>query len=395
MLSIYLFLSIAFILIFLIGKALEKIRVPWIFAALIVGFFLAIKNPFQAVTSSGTFNFLAGLGMYFLLFVIGIEVDIKEFKKLGKFIIEGTTFITLLAALFGFIVIYYFFDVNWFVAFIVALSFSTVGEAILIPILDEFKIVNTKLGQSIIGIGVLDDIFEIFTLVLIIPLVAAPVKNTSSNIITILIALFILFLLTYGLSKFKKEEQKFHFKNIETLFLFTMFIFFLFLAVGEYADALAISALLAGISIKTFVPPSRLKAIESEIKTMCYAFFAPVFFLQVGLSMNLNTLLTKPLLVLFVVLVAGLAKSIGSWIIGLKEMGWRQSTLLGIGLSVRFSTSLVIMQILYMNKVISSELYTVIIASSIVFTFVIPVLFSWLAVKWNIKKEAVRTGAAA
>ena len=214
MLSIYLFLSISFILIFLIGKLLEKIKVPWIFAALIVGFFLAIKNPFQAVTSSNTFNFLAELGMYFLLFVIGMEVDVKEFKKLGKFIIEGTLFITLFCALFGFIIVYYFFNVNWFVAFIVALSFSTVGEAILIPILDEFKIVNTKLGQSIIGIGVLDDVFEIFTLILIIPLVASPVKNTSGNIITILVALFGLFLLSYGLSLFKKEEQKFHFNSI-------------------------------------------------------------------------------------------------------------------------------------------------------------------------------------
>jgi len=383
MLNFYLFLSISFLLIFLIGKLFEKIKVPWIFSALIIGFFLAIKNPFEAITSSNTFNFLAQLGMYFLLFVIGLEVDVKEFKKLGKFIIKGTIFITLFSTLFLIVLIYYFFHLSLFVSFVIALSFSTVGEAILIPILDEFKIVNTKLGQSIIGIGVLDDLFEIFTLILIIPLIASPLKNSTGNILTILISLTFLSLLAYGLRKFRKEEQRFNFKSIETLFLFTLFIFFLFLGVGEYADALAIGALLAGLSIKTFVPPERLQAIESEIKTLCYGFFAPIFFLQIGISMDINTLLSSPLLILLIVIVSSLAKLIGSWLIGIKEMGVKQATLMGIGLSVRFSTSLIIIRILYKNAVINVGLYSIIIASSIIFTFLIPIIFSILAVKWK------------
>ena len=155
------------------------------------------------------------------------------------------------------------------------------------------------------------------------------------------------------------------------------------MGVGEYADALAIGALLAGLSIKTFIPPERLATIESEVKTLCYGFFAPLFFLQVGISMEPSTLLASPLLILLIVVVSGLAKLIGSWIIGFKEMGFKQSTLMGIGLSVRFSTSLIIMEILFKNNVISSKLYSIIIASSIIFTFLIPIIFSELAVKWK------------
>ncbi len=393
MLNFYLFLSLSFLIIFLAGKLLEKIKVPWLFSALILGFFLSIKNPFEAMTSSSTFNFLAQLGMYFLLFVIGFEIDLKQFRKLGLFIVKGTLFIILFETFFGFLVIHYLFHYSLFISLIIALSFATVGEAILLPILDEFKLINSKLGQSIVGIGVLDDVFEVFTLVLIIPLVASPVKNTSGNILTILISLSLLFLLTYALKKFKKEESRFNFKNIETIFLFTLFIFFLFLGIGEYADALAVAALLAGLSIKTFIPEKRLQLIESEVKTMCYGFFAPLFFLQVGVSMNPLALLSSPLLVLLVVVVSGFSKILGSWVIGVKEMGFKQSTLLGIGLSVRFSTSLIVMQILLKNSVINSEIYSVIVASSIIFTLLVPVIFSKLVVKWGVKKEKRRLQA--
>ncbi|MCD6133855.1 MAG: cation:proton antiporter [Deltaproteobacteria bacterium] len=363
---------------------MEKIRVPWIFAALIFGFLLAIYNPFTSITSLPEFNFLAQLGMYFLLFIIGFELDLDKLKKQGKFIIKATFFIIFLEAFFGTLLIHFVFRYEWFISFVVALSFATVGEAILIPILDEFKIVNTKLGQSIIGIGTLDDVIEISILILVIFLIGS--NTTHSNIALILISLFTLFGLAFGLTKLKKESAKFGFLGIENLFLFVLFIFFLFLGVGEYAHATAIAALLSGIALKTFIPEERLKTIESEVKTMCYGFFAPLFFVWVGITMDINYLVSYPLLVLLVVGVSNGAKILGSLVVGKKELGIKKSILLGIGLSVRFSTSIIIVKILFENGLIHTGLYSVIVASSIVFKFIIPVLFSNLLVRWKIAK---------
>ncbi len=265
-----------------------------------------------------------------------------------------------------------------------ALSFATVGEAILIPILDEFKIVNTKLGQSIIGIGTLDDVIEILILILVIFLIGS--NTTHSKIALILISLFTLFGLAFGLTKLKKESAKFGFLSIENLFLFVLFIFFLFLGVGEYEHATAIAALLSGIALKTFIPEERLRTIESEVKTMCYGFFAPLFFVWVGITMDINYLVPYPLLVLLVVGVSNGAKILGSLVVGKKELGIKKSILLGIGLSVRFSTSIIIVKILFENGLIHTGLYSVIVASSIAFTFITPVLFSNLLVRWKIAK---------
>lgn len=379
MINMFLFFGIVFIFTFLIGKLMERMNVPWIFASLLLGFFLAIYNPFTSITSSQAFEFLAQLGMYFLLFVIGFEIDLNELKKTSKFILKSTVFIIFLEALLGGILLKIIFGYTWFMSFIVALSFATVGEAVLIPILDKFKIVNTKLGQSIIGIGTLDDIVEVFVLVLVTSTIASGLHSYFHIGVTLL-SLAALFALTFGLTKLKEEGKKFGFLNIETLFLFVLFVFFLFLGIGEYAHSTAAAALLSGIALKTFIPNKRLEFLENEVRTMCYGFFAPIFFLWVGESMKINYL--DPVLVLLVVLASGGAKIIGSCIAGWKELGMKKSIILGIGLCTRFSTSIIIVKMLMDSGLIGSDLYSTIIASSIVFVFIIPIIFSNLIARW-------------
>ena len=383
MINTFLFLGLIFILTFLIGNLIEKIRIPWIFASLIIGFFLAIYNPFEYITSSSTFTFLAQLGMYFLLFIIGLEIDLRELKKSTKFIFGSAIFIILFEGLCGMFLLKFLFGLDWLISFLVGLSFATVGEAILVPILDEFKLVNSELGQAIIGIGTLDDLIEVFTLILVSILIGSKIHQ-NINIGLILISLFILFSLTIGLRKLGEEGIKFKFHSIETLFLFTLFILFLFLGIGDYAEATPLASLLAGIALKTFLPEKRLQLIENEIKTICYGFFAPIFFLWVGVAMDIAYLLKYPLLVLLVIAITGGAKFLASYIAGFKKFGRKNSILLGIGLSVRFSTSIVIIKILFDSNLINTALYSVIVASTIIYTFLIPILFSNLLARWQI-----------
>ena len=85
------------------------------------------------------------------------------------------------------------------------MSFATVGEALLFPILDEFKVINTKLGQSIIGIGTLDDVIEVFVLILLIFLLGSG-GNPHANVILVFASLCALLVLTYGLKRRVKSS---------------------------------------------------------------------------------------------------------------------------------------------------------------------------------------------
>ncbi len=118
---------------------------------------------------------------------------------------------------------------------------------------------------------------------------------------------------------------------------------------------------------------------------MAYGLFTPFFFIWVGISMNSSYIFAFPLLVFSVVVVSMSAKLIGCYLVGRNLFGWYDSLVLGLGLSVRFSTSIIIISLLYQNNIITQELYSVVIASSVIFTAVIPVVFSQLLRKRSLR----------
>jgi len=383
--NIFLLISIALFFTFIIGKWLEKIHIPWIFAALLFGTGLAFYNPFQSITGSDTFDFLAQLGMYFLLFIVGFEIDLTKLKKKSAFLFNSTFVIILLEALVGTLLIHFVFHSSWFVSILVALSFATVGEEILIPILDKFGIINTRLGQAIIGIGTIDDLIEIAVLIAVTIFIGT---QSLRDVFVILASLTVLFLLTITFTKLKPKRHRFVFVKLDTLFLFAMLMLLFFIGIGELAHSAALAALLAGISLRTFVPHERLQYIEQEVKAVSYGLFTPIFLVWIGATMDASYLTQFPLMILLVVVVSNGMKLLGSYIMAHKEFSTRESLLLGFGLSVRFSTSMIIIKILFDNGFIGTDLFSVVIASSIVFTFIIPIIFSNLLVKWGLTKNS-------
>lgn len=331
--NLFLLLGGIFLVIFFLGILLEKIRVPWIFAALILGLVFAFYQPFKILALSETFQFLAWLGMYFLLFWIGFELDLEKIKKLGKFIIKSTFFIIFFEAFFGSLVIHFLFGYSWFISILTALTFATVGEAVLIPILDEFELTKTKLGQSILGIGIFDDIIEVFVILVAVIsisfLTGEEGRMDSTNILVTIFSLLVLFAFTFGALKLKKEVSRMKVKAIEEIFLLILAIFFLLVGLGEFVEAGAIGALLAGFAAKNFLPKERIEAIEAEIRTLTYGFFGSIFFFWVGIDTDVNYLIKYPLLIFLVILVAKSSKISASYLIGKKELGKKPSILMG------------------------------------------------------------------
>ncbi len=382
--NLILFLAGVFLITFILGRLLEKIRIPWLFSALLVGLGLAAYNPFKEITSAPDFLFLAHLGMYFLLFIIGFELDLKEILASKKFIIKTTLVVIFAEALVGSLFVHYLLNVPWLTAVLLSLSFATVGEAVLLPILEEFKLLKTKLGQTILGIGVLDDVIEVVTIIAIVIILGGKTGQTQFNIWINLLILFSLFALVFIFSKLRHRFDHFHYKDIHSFFLIVLFFIFLFIGLGKFAESAALGALLAGIALKNIIPQKTLHYIESEIKTLAYGFLAPIFFLWVGLDVNFPYLIRYPLLILFFMIVIKATKLISSYLVGRKHLGSRKAILLGISLSVKFSTSVVIIKLLLEYGLISSGVYSIFIGTKIIFKFVIPFLLSYLITKWKI-----------
>ncbi|MDY6789203.1 MAG: cation:proton antiporter [Candidatus Nanohaloarchaea archaeon] len=398
-------LAVIYLVTLLLGNELEKIQIPWVFAALILGLVFAFWNPLGSSIHSETFTFLARLGMFFFVFVVGLEIDIGEIRSQSSFLIKTTLIVIAAETILGGLFIHYVFGTGWLVAFYVAHFFATVGEAVLVPILEEFQLFGTELGQAILGVGVVDDFFEILSIFLLPFFLSSTKGGAVMNPFLAVFSLFALFGLTYFLSRMDNESGtgSFGFGTGDmregALFLFVIFVVLAFVFLGEFVHAGILGALLAGIAVNHFIPSKRLENIEREVKAVTFGFFGPLFFFWVGsdISIVLPEGLTGfwglPPLLVFILLVLGkviyvkAAKIGGAIVSAWNRFSIRESIVMGVSLSVKFSTSIVLIKIMFEQGLIEDALYSVLITSKIVFKFIVPFLLSYMIPMWGISSK--------
>ena len=152
--------------------------------------------------------------------------------------------------------------------------------------------------------------------------------------------------------------------------LIIMLIFFSFVVVGSFVfeSLAAISAIFGGIVARSLLPTENFQSDEKVVNFLGYIVLSPMFFLSVGASMSFSSILVYPLIIA-VILVSTLgAKLSGAYLLFRKLLGRKHSLLLGLGLSVRFSTGLIVQYVLLISGLISLDLYSALIASAVLMT---------------------------
>jgi Kef-type K+ transport system membrane component KefB len=379
----YVFLLIAATFAFSLGLGylLEKyLRMPWMFSALFLGILFSSFGLFQTTLQDETFNVLSTMGMLFLLFMIGFNLEIGQMKRFGTQILKGAILIVTLEAVIVGAILFFLFSPEVsnspLVAIVVALSFATVGEAVLLPILAKFSLLKTRFGQLTLGIGTLDDILEVLTLIMIpfLPIFLPTLKIQGfPDPVFVVLDLIGIFILTSVLVKIASKVKHVLSNNVNLGFirpLVIMLIFFSFVVVGSFVfeSLAAISAIFGGIVARSLLPTENFQSDEKVVNFLGYIVLSPMFFLSVGASMSFNSILVYPLLIA-VILVSTLgAKLSGAYLLFRKLLGRKHSLLLGLGLSVRFSTGLIVQYVLLISGLISLDLYSALIASAVVMT---------------------------
>jgi Kef-type K+ transport system membrane component KefB len=102
-----------------------------------------------------------------------------------------------------------------------------------------------------------------------------------------------------------------------------------------------------------------------------------MFFLSVGASMSFVSIFLYPLLIGVILLSTIGAKLSGAFLLFRKMLGRKHSLLLGLGLSVRFSTGLIVQYVLLLSGLITLELYSALIASAVIMTPLILVMLPY------------------
>ncbi len=376
------FLAGIFLFSLVVGYFLEKIKIPWLFAALLFG---VIMN---ALGIKPDLSMLGTLGMYFMLFLVGFELDLEKMKELSDVVINTTLAIQVLSTA-AWTLILMAFGYPWWIALIIGLTAHCVGEAVLVPILDELNLLKSRIGQVVLGVGTLDDVFEVAALLLAGSIAGAhgvSVGNLEENLSTSIFILLILVSIVFIMIKVEALKSRLRkTPKIDELMLIGITTLFTFIALGDIGHVEGVGAILAGIGMRNLVPNKELERAETGMKSLVYSFLAPIFFTWVGLNLDLGSILVYPLLTLGFYIIPAIGKVAASWIVLEKRFGKLHALFAGIALSIRFSTELVVAQLLFSYHLIDSVLFTAIVASSALATVVNPFILigvtRWIGVK--------------
>ena len=388
--DIFLLAAVTCLVIITIGYAINKyLRMPWMFTVVVFGMVLSALGLFQETMASESFRLLSRMGMLFFLFTIGLDLELDQVRRLGGYIVGGNILLTLTEGLLLGLLFYFVFPEfvshSFAVALIAGIAFGTVGEVILLAILKEFGLEKTRFGQLALGIGVFDDVFEILALAVIIALPAFTLGGSQDGAwrdsLTIVLTLVGVLIATVFLSLAGRYTRRYLEKvpdnpSVVPFFIFMLLFAFIYFGASGFEIMGVVAAIFSGIAVRQVLPERWVQQYKKPIYFVGNIFLGPFFFLSLGGHMSFDSLLAYPLLILVIMAVSLLSRMAVSYLLFHKLLGGRQSLVMGVGLTTKFSTSVISENLLFTSGLIAQPLYTTIMAAFIVLKPIIVGVFS-------------------
>jgi Kef-type K+ transport system membrane component KefB len=358
----------------------NKLKQPVLLAYLLAGVLIGPEIGFKLITDHEIIEVISEIGLVLLLFIIGLEMDLKKLRASGKpVIVTGITQFLICVALgipFFLLLGFRIGDANAFGGefglFYMAVAAAISSTMIVVKLLyDKFEL-DTLPGRITLGILVFQDIWAIIALALqpnlrnprIAPLAASFGKGVLLVAASLLISRYVLPRLFRSVAKIP-----------ELILLMALAWCFLICAAASYSGlSKEMGALIAGVSLSTF--PYSLDVIAKVISIR--DFFVTLFFVALGMRIPMPTLSILGLAALTsIFLIASRFLSIFPVLYAMRY-GHRVSLLPSINLSQISEFSLVVASLgLAMGHINSQTV------SLIIFVFVITSTTSTYMISYN------------
>ncbi len=369
---------IILIVAFVLGELFRKAGLPSVVGQILAGILLGVplfENLFFSDGSSLTIvDFLAKLGIVFLLFLAGLEIDIEKIKETSK----DSVLISLSSALLPFFIGFAFITVflpeyGFMTALVFGGALMVTSEGTKVKVLMEMNSLNTRLGAVMLAAGAIDDIFEVMFLSLVVVMAHGGSFMELARIPLDLVAFVaIAFISLKLMSKILRYLEK---NGGDETELFSMVMIFV-LVLAALSEALQlgylIGAILGGFFLQTLMRGIRRRHREDMIKVtklIALGFIVPFFFANVGLNFDLSTLFTNVNLLVITVAIAFFGKLAGSIIVKpLSNLNLKQLYYVGWAMNSRGAAELVIALIAMQYGLIPLEIFSALVATSLITT---------------------------
>lgn len=357
------FTQLAVILSFssVLGYVTYKFKLPLLIAYLLAGLLLSVLTSFDA-SKSMALSFLPDIGIAFVLFLVGMELDLREIKNYGKQILTAGILQVIISSVLGtFIAQSFGFQTREAIYLGIGLSFSS--TLVVVKLLLDRKELTSLYGKLSLGVLLLEDLLAVIILLGMTSSASFSLANSLPisifflKVIFLVIAAFILN--RYFLSSiFHKISD-----SSELLFLTSLAWCFSFITLASILGfSILIGAFLAGVVLAS--SPYHFQ-IQGKVKPM-RDFFLSLFFVYLGTKVNFSHILNVYPLILIFGLYAVLVKPI-IYLLILGIFGFRKHTMFStaINLSQVSEFSLIILLVGLKAGLVSEEGLTVIALSSV------------------------------
>ena len=354
----------------ILGELAASVQIPSVIGELVAGIIIG-PSLLGWIEADEVIRLLAEIGVILLLFQVGLETDMSKLIRSGmkSAVVAIGGFVAPFAA--GFIVCYYFFELSLLVALFVGGTLTATSIGITVRTLADIHRQNSIEGQITLGAAVLDDIFGVILLAILYEFtVTGDISWINTTKVFVFIGIF--FLIAPIIARLMSKAIHYLDKKIDNpgLIPSTMISLVLFFAwlshavgapelLGGFAAGIALSRrffLPFGLAIKTDDKFS--KKIDRQMTPVIHL-FTPIFFVTVGLSLDLKAVdWTSPFFWWFslsLLVVAIVTKFFGALFI---NEPWARKMIVGMAMVPRGEVGLIFAGLGSAAGVFNKEVYT-------------------------------------
>jgi len=389
-----------------VGLLFEKFGQPLILGELLAGLVIGpsilgivgetgvkeglIGNPIFEWTSA-ELGILATLGMFFLMFYAGLITDPKKLGKRVKTFFGVGIAGTLMPLLFGGLVTW-FFTHNFWIALIVGLAISGTSLVTKVRILGDLGILKSKVGYTMMGGAMVDNIFTFIILAVVIKAITVGIVGPLDVVYTV--ALVVAF---FGIALFIGYRVyplvgKFFVHPGARGFTFALVMGLLIAGIGQVMGLhFIIGAYLAGLFVREEFVGGAFRDLNRRFQTLSHGFLGPIFIVSVAFHVSFGVFETHTLFLIALIIAAIAGKVIGAgggaYLTGL---GKREALTIGIGMNGRGTVELILAMVIVgvASKIGISSAEADIYVSLLVFTAFVTTFITPIGLKYMLRKRS-------
>jgi len=276
-------IAICIIAAWVVAVISQVARQPLLLAYLAAGFAIG-PNGFKWITNLDIIHTISEIGLSLLLFMIGLEIDLRKMLSAGRVITYTAAAQILGCVLFGWVVFNFIGPAQTHLeALYIAVAAAMSSTVIIVKILYDKRELETLVGRVTLGILVMQDVAVILFLA-----IQPNLKNPSAGIMALALWHVILLLSVAFLTSRYVLPQVFRFiaRLPELVLVGALAWCFAMAGFAEYLQlSTAMGALIAGVMISTF--PYTLDVVAKV--TSLRDFFVTLFFVGLGMKIPIPT----------------------------------------------------------------------------------------------------------